>query len=90
MDTNNVVDLFTCIKEDTESIISSNVQKCLQHIIRGTYFNKIRIYNDIINNKVSVGFSKKEYIVIHNEMVYPVHKSFIVEQLELIALLVYI
>jgi hypothetical protein len=89
MDTNNVVDLFTCIKEDTESIISSNVQKCLQHIIRGTYFNSIRIYNDIINNKVSIGFSKKEYTVIHNNTVYSVKKSFIVEQLELIALLVY-
>ena len=90
MNTNNVVDLFTCIKEDTESIISPNVQKCLQHIIRGTYFKPIRIYNDIISNKISIGFSKKEYIVIHNEIVYQVNKSFIAEQLELIALLVYI
>jgi hypothetical protein len=85
-----MVDLFTCIKEDIESILPSNVQKCLQYIIRGTYFKPIRIYNDIINNKVSVGFSKKEYIVIHNDIVYQVNKSFIVEQLELIALLVYI
>ncbi len=90
MDENNMVDLFTCIKEDIESILPSNVQKCLQYIIRGTYFKPIRIYNDIINNKVSVGFSKKEYIVIHNDIVYQVNKSFIVEQLELIALLVYI
>ena len=90
MDTNNVVDLFTCIKEDTESIISSNVQKCLQHIIRGTYFNSIRIYNDMVYNKVSIGFSKKEYTVMHNKTVYSVKKSFIVEQLELVALLVYI
>ena len=90
MNSNNVVDLFTCIKEDTESIISSNVQKCLQHIIRGTYFKPIRIYNDIISNKISIGFSKKEYIVIHNEIVYQINKSFIAEQLELIALLVYI
>ncbi len=89
MDTNNMVDLFTQIKKDTESIISLNVQKCLQHIIRGTYFNPIRIYNDIIHNKVSVGFSKKEYIVMHNNIMYQVNKSFIVEQLELIALLVY-
>jgi hypothetical protein len=86
----NIIDLFIYIKKDTESIISSNVQKCLQHIIRGTYFNPIRIYNDIINNKVSVGFSKKEYIVIHNNTIYLVKKSFIAEQLELIALLVYI
>jgi hypothetical protein len=85
----NVVNLFIYIKKDAESIISSNVQKCLQHIIRGTYFNSIRIYNDIIHNKVSVGFSKKAYIVIHNNIVYQVNKSFIVEQLELIALLVY-
>jgi len=86
----NIIDLFIYIKKDTESIISSNVQKCLQHIIRGTYFNPIRIYNDIINNKVSIGFSKKEYIVIHNNTIYLVKKSFIAEQLELIALLVYI
>ena len=85
----NIVVLFKYIKEDTDSIISSNVNKCLRHIIRGTYFNSIRIYNDIINNKVSVGFSKKEYTVIHNNTIYPVNKSFIVEQLELIALLVY-
>ena len=87
---NNIVHLFTYIKEDTESIVSPNVQKCLQHFIRGTYFKPIRIYNDIISNKVSVGFSKKEYIVMHNDIVYQVNKSFIVEQLELIALLVYI
>jgi hypothetical protein len=90
MNENNMIDLFTCIKEDIESIMPLNVQKCLQHIIRGTYFKPIRIYNDIINNKVSVGFSKKEYIVIHNDIVYQVNQSFIVEQLELIALLVYI
>lgn len=86
----NIVDLFMQIKEDAESIISSNVQKCLQHIIRGTYFTPIRIYNDIISNKVSIGFSKKEYIIMHNGIIYSVNKSFIVEQLELIALLVYI
>ena len=90
IENNVVVDLFTQIKKDTESIISSNVQKCLQHFIRGTYFKPIRIYNDIIHMKISVGFSKKEYIVMHNDIVYQVNKSFIVEQLELIALLVYI
>lgn len=85
----DIVDLFTYIKEDPESIISSNVNKCLQYIIRGIYFNPIRIYNDIISNKISVGCNKKEFIVMHNEIVYSVNKSFIVEQLELIALLLY-
>lgn len=77
--------LFSIIKEtnNTHKMNMYNVRQCIKHIIHGLYFEEVCIYGD---DEVLISFSKRGYTVIHMSNIYKVQKSFIAEQLELIAL----
>lgn len=74
--------LFSQIK-NSEKIQIENVQKCTKHIVGGLYFDQMCIYGD---NELFVSCSKKGYFISYMSTIYKVKKSFIAEQLELIAL----
>lgn len=80
----NILKLFAGIKENPLKIRLSDVQQCIKNITCGQYFERICIYGE---NEVCIVYSKRGYNVIHQTTLYHVKKSFIVEQLEWILLL---
>ncbi len=77
--------VFSIINEpnNNHKINLYNVRQCIKHIIHGIYFDEVCIYGE---DEVLVSFSKRGYTLLYMSTIYKVHKSFIAEQLELIAL----